>query len=463
MPFLPIEEEEKKVAENISGPSTSFNTQQAPKAPSASSSSGQYTNINKYLTANQDQAQAMGSELTSMVENQAEKAKSSINDLEKSVVKAPDLDPTKYLDNPSSISSADYNQLKNTGGYSGPKSIDELKTLDSTMKTTNEASQKVKALGSDSGVKTLLSDQYNRPSYSSGELNLDNVLVRNDSNTIDRINSIQNKYSNLNNMLSNTTTKVGNSIAEAQAQALKNKEKFIPAEQAAWQRVVEPIQERVAAYNEDKDQNLKNIMDDLANSRLNATTINELGINPADIGNLYDLDLSKYIITDQSEATLDNIANSEERARYAALRQLIGDPTRTEIGEENATIDLARFNTDAFIADKESRQRDLATTIANQRNQLKDIRFDTPFVEGGQYSVMADRLQSIVSTLQNDANLTPKQIESLLIEAQGIMPHWGNGFSFGGPNRDDQASKDRLNNYLNAINQYNINRYLGEE
>lgn len=379
MPFLPYneEDEEKKGQgqqgpQNISGEGTSFNTEPA-GSPQASkptkNTSGQYTNINQYIGANTDQARDMGTKLTSQVENQAEKATQGINNLNQQVVKHVDLDPTNYLESPDQYRPEEYQKAKETGGYEGPSNISEVKGINNTAKQADNASQQVQALGSESGIDSILQNEYKRPDYNRGQLSLDNALVRSDEQNVNDINNLQKKYAGINSLFSDTATNVGNSINEANTQAFQNKEKFLPAEQAAWERLVNPIQDRVDQYNQTKDDKISSTYDDIHDDTINQQTLDTLGLNYDDIqGNLYNIDLNKYLTQDSTQAGLNNLAEAEERARYAALAQLIGDESRTQIQGEGETLTPISFNQEEFLQDRANLEQEYNTKISDLTN-----------------------------------------------------------------------------------------------
>jgi len=59
---------------------------------------------------------------------------------------------------------------------------------------------------------------------------------------------------------------------------------------------------------------------------------------------------------DQSEIGLDQAANTEERAKYQALADLVSDPTRTQISKDDKNIKPVGFNSDQFNKDVAARK-----------------------------------------------------------------------------------------------------------
>lgn len=477
-PFLPYEEDQNKKKlndpQNISGQSTSFNNQPpgANQNVKAQKSSGQYTNINSYLNANKDQSTQMGSEIAQETQEKATKAQSDLGELKKQVVEPTVLDPNQYLNDPTSITHDDYSKLKNTGGYEGPDDLSKVKNIDSASKNIKNASDRVNALASEEGVGAILQEKYKRPDYSKGQQTLDNVLVRNNEANTEQFNNLQNKYSNLNAYLNNTTNEIGDSINKAVNQAQVNKEKFVPAETEAWNNLVNPINQRVSQYNANKDKTIDDIYSDFNDDKLKQQTLSELGLNINDLGNIYDLDLSKYIQADRTQANLDNIANQQERERYSALRALIGDESRNQINSDGAVLDPAKFNLDAFkvdLADRQSKVNDTSkaymnTMISgfnrenmNAEQSLKILLEQLPYTQGPQEvkDTLKDYYTNLLKFTQKGFN-PDKDFSTDFVNTLNKMKNISTYPGY-------QDAQNALNGMIQLVNAYKPNRTLGKE
>lgn len=429
MPFLPYQDDEENKkkqqgdVQNISGSSTSFNSQPPGSNQSnegTKTSSGQYTNINQYINANQDQAQQMGSNLTSQVEQQAQRAKQDVQSLNAQVVNPTNVDPTAYLNDPFNANKTEYDKLKQTGGYEGPTDISEIKGIEKASQSVNNAADKVQAIGTESGIDSLLQEQYRRPNYARGERSLDNVLVRNNQQNVSDINDLQRKYSNINNLFDQSVTKVGNSISEAQGQALENKKKFTPAENAAFERMLNPIQGRIDDYNNSKGAMVSDTQDDIADDILNRTTLDRLGITPEELGVLYDMNLNNYLSPNLSTPTYDQIATDEERAKYAALAQLAGDEARKQITTDGfREMNPVNFDSDAFIRDRNARKQAINSEFVENRDRFTNELINDITRYEAQISGSSE-MQAVARDLFNKmrASKTPEEFNSLRTQLQ---------------------------------------------
>lgn len=374
MPFLPTnnflsEDEKKKQQEQqnngsnfISGESGNTFTLGLPGTTNPANKtqpkqSGSFTNLNKYLDANKEQASQMGSDIAGRVENKASIARQDIYNLGAEKQSVAQVDTNKYLQDPTKNNDSDinvYQDLRNSGGYHGPNDISETKNYFTTQKNVSDASQLVNNAGSEDGRIALLQDQYKRPSYSRGSQILDQTLVQNNEDSKQKFNEVTNKYANLNSLLDGTVNEVGNSINDAKKQAVLNKQAILDAESNTWKNLIDPIQARAAAQTKANQDLISRISKDFSDDKLSDETLKLIGLNEGQ--KLFDLSLSKYLNPDSSEVGINNIANADERAKYLALQRLIQDPTRTEITADGKAINPLSFDKAQFDKDIAAKQ-----------------------------------------------------------------------------------------------------------
>lgn len=361
MPYFinPFDDENKKNEQSdqsniISGSSNTFSNQQsANQSPVKSEkSSGAFTNLNKYLDANQEQAGEMGNKIVNSVESVASGAQNKINGLAQEKQNTTQVDTNKYLSDPTKNSDEDiqnYQQLRSNGGYSGPNDISGTTNYGEALKQTENAYQKVQNAGTEEGRIQLLQDEYKRPTYSRGSQVLDNLLLQGNEQSKNSLNDINQKYSGLKTQLETTATDVGNSINQSKLQALENKKLINTAEEETWNNLINPIQQRAVQYNADSKDLVNRIGQDLQDETLTDETLRLLGIKEGQ--KLYDMNLNSYVTPDLTEAGIDNVANADERAKYLALQRLIQDPSRTQITADGKAINPVTFNQAQFDKD----------------------------------------------------------------------------------------------------------------
>lgn len=374
LPYLDEEEQKKQQGQNtqpnISGTSNVLNQgaqSVAPTAPKPVGRSGSWTNINSYLDANKDNAQSMGNQIAETVSKQATDAETKINNLaaEKQQVVA-EVDTNKYFSNPLDNDEnkiKEYQNLKSSGGYKGPSDISGTKYYNEALNATNQASAKVKNAASEEGRMNLLADQYNRPTYSKGSKILDNALLQGNAQAKETLNQVNQKFSGLNSMFDSAQFQVSDSIAKANTQALDNKNKIIQDEALAWNNLLDPIKQRAADYNTNKNTLIDKYESDLNDDSLSEDTMNLLGLDSGT--KLYDMNLKNYLQKDLTKAGVNNAANADERAKYAALQKLVNDPTRSEITADGKAINPLTFNKEQFMKDHSAKQQELDDIFKN--------------------------------------------------------------------------------------------------
>ncbi len=353
MPFLPSNQfnqndEELKKKNLLSGESSNFNQNTPPGSNQSSlkpqKSSGSYTNIQQYLNANKDNAAQMGNTIAEGVSNKAETAIGDTTKLagEKQSVAA--VDPYSYLNNPDANKATEYQELKATGGYKGPSDISGTANYNTAFKSTNDAFTDVKNTTTEDGRKTLLENKYKRPDYSLGMKNLDNVLVQNDPTSKQKLNDTYNKYSNIMSMFDNTTKDVSDSIEQSKNTAQANKAKFIPAEEAAYNNLMNPIKTRVGQTNIDNTNAINQLLD----SDLTDAELASLGLTRGT--STFGLDYKNYVTPDYTESGINNVANADERAKYKNLMALLGK-NENQLTDDGKAVNPFSFDKTKFDSD----------------------------------------------------------------------------------------------------------------
>ena len=366
MPFVAptnFDEDEKKKqqggggAVNVSGESSSFATnvpgqEAAGKSGSPQKSSGQYTNIQSYLDANKTQADQMGQKITDDVSTQADDAQSKINSYQGQQIKAETYDPNEAIGRATDLQDAEkakYKEVKQTGGYTGPQSVDQAQGYQETQTAAQKASQNIKNAGSEFGQQQLLKDTYSKPTYSAGQNKLDQVLLANSAGSKQNLQGLTQKYAGIDQALSGANQKVGDSINAANAQAQAQKQAFVSAEDQARNALLNPINKRVEEANLNNPALINRVTNDARDYNLSKETMDLLGLNEGT--ELYDSQIGNYLNLDGRAATYDNMANTDERKRYGALQSLFDDPSMQQITADGTAISPVSLDRERFDAD----------------------------------------------------------------------------------------------------------------
>lgn len=391
---------------NISGQSTSFATnvpgQEAGNSPKGKGS-GQYANIQSYLDANKDQADQMGQKITTNVAKEADDATAKVQEFSAKAPTVQAYDPNEAIKKATALSDqekAQYKEVKKTGGYTGPATVDGVSGYQDAQKAASSAAQNVQNAGTETGQQQLLKQTYARPQYSAGENRLDQVLLQNSAGSRANLENLSQKYAGIDKMFSDASTSVGDAINKANTQALANRNAFIPAEKAARDALINPIQKRVDEYNSGRDAYIDRIIGDAGDEILSEETLKALGLSEG--GALYDVNLANYITPNRTQAGLNNLATADERQKYAALASLFDDQTMSQINDNGKALNAISLDKDQLGKDIHAKRIEVEDIINN--------RLDAVDGKGGLYS--------------NNYKMTPQQA---IAQLQSYLTQGGEG------------------------------------
>ena len=336
----------------------------------------------------------MGQKISGDVSQKADDATQKIGAFETQAPKVDAYDPNEALGKVTSLSDdekTNYKTMKQTGGYTGPQTVDQVAGYGDMAKSAQAASQDVKNAGSETGQQQLLKKTYARPQYSAGENRLDQVLLQNSAGSKSNLEGLSQKYAGLDQMLSGAQQKVGDAVNSANTQALANKQAFNPAETQARNNLINPIQQRANLANQNNGAYADSITADATDETLSEETLAALGLSPGQ--SIYDLNIGNYVTPDKTQVGINNVANADERSRYAALQSLLDDPTMTQLTADGKEIKPVSFNQDKFGKDLTKKE----TEYKNAYQNYKDLYPNGP----GQWT--------------SAVGATPEQIEKVVI------------------------------------------------
>lgn len=361
---------------NISGQSASFATnvpgQDAAAAGGKKQGSGQYANIQSYLDANKSQADQMGQKITSEVSAQADDATQKVNSFQAQAPKVEAYDANKTISNAQNLSDDDkakYREVKKTGGYNGPQTVDAVSGYQDAQKAASTASTNVKNAANEAGQQQLLKQTYARPQYSAGENRLDQVLLQNSAGSKANLEQLSQKYAGIDKMFADASTQVGTAVNDANTQALANRKSIIESEDAARKALIDPIKARADKANLENGAFIDRVTADASDETISEETLKALGLTEGQ--NLYDLSLSSYITPDKTQVGLNNAATDDERSKYAALASLFDDQSMTQITADGKAINPVSFNQDKFASDVASKKTEVENIINTKLNAVK--------------------------------------------------------------------------------------------
>lgn len=469
MPFALKPQEENKNNQQAGGPpsvsgvSTSFSTglpgQEATKK-GGPKSSGQYTNIQSYLEANKPQAEQMGQGLAQKAEQKGQEAQQKIQSFAGQAPKMEAYDPTKALQGAQGLSEAQkqqYKEFKQTGGYKGPGSAQEIQGFEETQKAAQEAGGLASNLGSEAGQTAALRQAYARPTYSAGQSRLDQALLQGAEGSKQAMQQAYQKYGKLADMFGQTYQDVQSGIDTAKQQALANKEALLKQEQETFSGLLNPIQQRAQAAMAARPKEYQDIMSDVADTTLSEKTLGQLGL--AEGTKLYDLNLADYIKANEGQLGLEQAATAEERSKYQALRDLVGDQSRMELGAEGAQdLSPVMFAKDQLMKDIAGKQKEYETLVGKSAS-MNPLVQQLGTMGAIDWSGLGGKIQGAVDT--------PDEIKAYLdiINTQapgsqyGGIRNWYQDAQSGGGGAIGAAYK-QLQDYINSVQSFGGDRVI---
>lgn len=371
MPFVPMtkqqQEQDPNQAVNISGGGANF-ADVVPGQEKKEKSSGSYANLQKYIQANQPQAQQMGQNLSQNVESAGQQASQKVEQFGQQKPQVAEFDPNQYIQNAPQLSQeqkTQYQQTKATGGYTGPQQLEQAQGYTEAQKAAQEAANKAKMAGTESGQQELLKQTYARPDYTQGQVKLDQVLLGGNQQAKQSLGDLSQRYSGLYDLFNQKAEDVGTGINQATQQALKNREAVVLAEQKALQDLINPIESRVSQAMTERPQAQQRVFEDISDDLLFQDTLDRLGIGAGQ--SLYDLNLANYVTPNQTALTVNDLANQQERERYQALRDLFQNESMSQIGQSGQVTQPISFNKAAFEKDVQSKAAGYKSAYENDR------------------------------------------------------------------------------------------------
>jgi hypothetical protein len=382
-------------------------------------SSGQYANLQQYISANQPQAQEMGQKVAGNVEQAGQEATQKVEQFGAQKPSVQAFDPNQYIQDAPSLSAEQkqsYQATKQTGGYTGPKQLEQAQGYSEAQRSAQSATDKAKMAGTEVGQQELLSQTYARPTYTQGQKKLDQVLLGGNEQAKQGLSGLSQKYSGLYDVFNQKAQDVGAGINQANAQALANKQAIQGAESKAWTDLMNPLEQRAQQANIERPQAQQRINEDISDDLLLEETLQKLGL--AEGQNLYDLSLGSYITPNMTQLGVNDVANQQERQRYQALADLFQDSTRTQIGAQGSGVSDVSFNKSQFDKDLQSTEQAYQAAM-NQKstkipgytiNQVKDMipEFQRSIAEASAKGTAAG--DKLANSLNNSLQLALQEV-----------------------------------------------------
>ena len=445
---------------------------QTTKASNSPTSSGRFTNLKSYIDANQgfnQQGGGLAGKIATNLSNQGQEVKAQVQSaadtfksqrdeqlkpLEQGVqnVQQAVANPIAFTQNQQNVESV---QRARDAEYTGPRSLMDLQgrqnqaILNSSLQNFKDNTNQART---ETGRFNLLRNMFGRPTYSSGQQNLDNLLIQGQKQQQQRMNETgriaADVNRNLNQISSNAETQGREAVTRAQ-QIQADTRKALNDRVLKEQQSIEDATVRARM---DQDRKLYTLAKGLQQGQITKQDAEMLGLNAND--RLYNANLGTLL--QRTDPTLQTVADQNNYNQLQALRNLLGN---TYTPETSAILDqfkdsnqAGQFQQNLYKVDKGSVQKTLTDkrdefTKASQSAQ-SDI---SKFTKSSQ-----DLARNIA--IQQDRIKNPNKYgisEEGLFEEQGVLQDLQRKY------KDSQTQLASANNRLNQVkNQFNYNNAL---
>jgi hypothetical protein len=347
-----------------------------------------FTNLQSYLQGNQEQAQAMGSNVAGKVASAAQDAQSKgqalSQDFQSKVSQAGEGYDSNLV---SSINSGQIDEGKAQAGlnaqYNGPKAYSDLAGYQDYAGAKDKAAQQVAATQTEQGRGELLRQTYQRPGYSAGQQRLDQFLLGGSQQGKQALEGVKNQYGNVASDLSKQEQDAQGLVSQRQAELEKYKGDVRGALQQQAGALQKDVVQRYTDVNNKRaadEQAYKFYQQNAGNKedyfRSQATPEQlaqyEAGAKVAQRLGAPSIGSANYIQAGR-RADSGDVTTEADLRKFQALRNLLGQDAVANLditGKSAQPLgDALSFNQDKYSRDqaKAASQADYAGRVAEQR------------------------------------------------------------------------------------------------
>ena len=340
-----LNEEDKDTEEGATtqlagAPGVSAPTGQAP-ATGQPTSSGLYTNLANYLSANKKATEQMGQRLASGITNTGEEARGSLEQAKTRFGEESQAGRTVY--NPNLVSSAladPTTAAQNTetkasfqkqlaGSYGGPSALD----LNTVTGKANLAQEQANLARSGAGRNVLLGQTFSSPTYTGGQRKLDQTLLGLSPTEKQRFGQVATQQRGLGRQITNEA-----STAQALGQQYGHEASYAGQQatgqlSGSIQQFLQSMKEQATAAQQAREAEQDRIARNLGNQYvLPENVFGDAGFKPGGTyGVLGGIDINKYLTKQPTANTPEIVASSGDYERINALQQLADKYTQPDM------------------------------------------------------------------------------------------------------------------------------------
>lgn len=367
-----------------------------PQTSPTGTSSGRFTNLSNYIKANQGfnkaqgglagkintNIQNQGQQVTQNVANAVQSFNQKTQDVGKQAGSAQVSAQNIVQATGAPQNQADVSAVSNliNNNYSGPSSLQDLDGQQSqlSLEAQNKNLADTTKLGqTESGRYNLLRSMFNRPTYSSGQQNLDNLLIQGNKDQLKAIQDSRKISGQVGQNLSDALQKTGQSAQQASKDYAAAQQGALSTLNKGVTDLNSDISSRVQRARAEENAGISKLQEKFANGTLTAydlAHLNGAGDQFHEGDYLYGVD-PKDFISATNQASVENVANQEDYSKIQALKNLLGNKSSQDASKILAQLsDSSKAGTydPTFNFDSGGFQRALGEKKTGYQNQVAD-------------------------------------------------------------------------------------------
>lgn len=345
-----------------------------------------FVNLDQYMTANK--GNNFGNQFTGKIQGSIDSAKQGLDQSATDFTNASNQGATKWndvgdqakgiVDKAGAGTSAD--DAKKFQGYEnatykGPDSYSGSAYGTQAQGGLQKAYQQASAAQNEGGRFALLDQFYGRPTYTTGQKSLDNLLVQNAPGVGAKVQGLGNEAAQL-------SSQANKSQGDLDALATMNKSATQDTANNSKQYLTDAnsklqtgLQDEFAKAQKAQQTGYSDEVNAFQNRSWTPAELRSLGLSPDD--RTYGIDPLKYL-TQGATPTMAQVASPEEYARSAALAQLAGDGSTSYLDQNSASqagtaASPYSFDTSGFQSAATARKAALDQQIAQAPDNFPSL------------------------------------------------------------------------------------------
>lgn len=427
----------------------SGSNQQSSSTQPQGTSSGRYTNISNYLKANQGYNQAQGGlagKIGGNIQQEQQKTADAIaqsktqfgqasqqgrNQFNQGLYGQATGDAANFVQDPKLMQQ--FQQMRENN-YSGPNDLTNAQALQGQVGNIQDLTNQT---GSEGGRFNLLRQMFNKPSYTSGQQRLDQLLLQGNQGQLGQLAGTRRLANQAAQGLSQASQAAQNQAQGYQNEALATQKQVGEGVTGEMTNEDKSISDKVTAAEKFRTEQLPRIQQGLSSGQLTQDDINYLGLNEGQ--NLYNIDPNKYLTSSDLQATKQNVASADDYARMQALGKLAGNYTKPDTDQL-----LAQYSNPAeagIFAKQGGAQFD-------KNKFLQDVQG-----AGEEYQ---NKLQTNQALVDQDKGLLPQWEQQVgqsisQLNGLGLRDTYGNPVNFSNTGDANLHSAEAIRNLMNQV------------